>query len=68
MWVCAENKKKSTSEIIEADKRLNGKMSEVLSVNRLIPRVNYDGISQISEEYFEAYSKSSARVSADPLR
>lgn len=60
--VCAENIKKSASEIIEADKRLNGKMSEMLSVNRIIPRVNYDGISQISEEYFEAYSKSSSRI------
>lgn len=63
--VCAENIKKSASEIIEADKKISGKASETLSINRVIPRTDYSGITQISEEYFEAYSKSSAKISME---
>lgn len=63
--VCAENIKKSASEIIEADKKISGKSAEILSINKFIPRVDYNGISQISEEYFEAYSKSSSKISME---
>lgn len=63
--VCAENIKKSASEIIEADRKINAKSAEILSINKFIPRVDYSGISQISEEYFEAYSKSSAKISLE---
>lgn len=58
----AENIKKSASEIIEADRKISTKSAEILSINKFIPRVDYSGISQISEEYFEAYSKSSAKI------
>lgn len=63
--LCAENIKKSASEIIEADRKINVKSAEILSINKFIPRVDYSGISQISEEYFEAYSKSSAKISLE---
>lgn len=63
--VCAENIKKTASEIIEADKKISTKSAEILSINKFIPKVNYSGITQISEEYFEAYSKSSAKISME---
>lgn len=63
--LCAENIKKSASEIIEADKKISTKSAEILSINKFIPRVDYSGITQISEEYFETYSKSAARVSME---
>lgn len=63
--VCAENIKKSASEIIEADRKINVKSAEILSINKFIPRIDYNGIFQISEEYFEAYSKSSAKISLE---
>lgn len=63
--VCAENIKKSASEIIEADRKINVKSAEILSINKFIPRIDYNGISQISEEYFEAYSKSSTKISLE---
>lgn len=63
--VCAENIKKSASEIIEADRKISTKSAEILSINKFIPRVDYSGISQISEEYFEAYSKSAAKISLE---
>lgn len=63
--MCAENIKKSASEIIEADRKISVKPSDILSINKFIPRVDYSGISQISEEYFEAYSKSAAKISME---
>ncbi|MDE7279833.1 MAG: hypothetical protein K2N26_08935 [Oscillospiraceae bacterium] len=63
--VCAENIKKSASEIIEADKKITAKAAEILSINKFIPMVDYGGISQISEEYFEAYSRSAAKISME---
>lgn len=63
--VCAENIKRSASEIIEADRKISAKSAEILSINKFIPRVDYSGISQISEEYFEAYSKSAAKISLE---
>ncbi len=63
--VCAENIKKSASEIIEADRKISTKSAEILSINKFIPRIDYNGISQISEEYFEAYSKSAAKISLE---
>lgn len=63
--VCAENIKKSASEIIEADRKISVKSAEILSINKFIPRIDYSGISQISEEYFEAYSKSAAKISME---
>lgn len=63
--VSAENIKKSVSKIIETDKKITANTAELLSINKFIPRVNYSGISQISEEYFEAYSKSSAKISLE---
>lgn len=63
--ICAENIKKSASEIIEADRKISTKSAEILSINKFIPRIDYNGISQISEEYFEAYSKSSAKISLE---
>lgn len=63
--ICAENIKKSASEIIEADRKISVKSAEILSINKFIPRIDYSGISQISEEYFEAYSKSAAKISME---
>lgn len=63
--LCSENIKKSASEIIEADRKINVKSAEILSINKFIPRIDYNGISQISEEYFEAYSKSSSKISIE---
>lgn len=60
--VCAENIKKSASEIIKADKKISAKSAEILSINKFIPRIDYSGVTQISEEYFEAYSKSSTKI------
>ena len=65
LLICAENIKKSASEIIEADRKISTKSAEILSINKFIPRIDYNGISQISEEYFEAYSKSSAKISLE---
>lgn len=63
--ICAENIKKTASEIIEADRKISTKSAEILSINKFIPRIDYNGISQISEEYFEAYSKSAAKISME---
>lgn len=60
----AEDIKKSVSKIIETDKKIGSKniSQDMLTINRFIPKIDYDGIVQISEEYFEAYSKSSTKI------